>query len=92
MNTGNFTGRNSRPEPLDLLDIYMKGGEGRRWKIVFFIRGDKKNEIEDKRKALNQLILVDADKEDILKFSIELDRLIDKYYSLKLNKKNRADD
>lgn len=52
-----------------------------------FLLEEIKNEIEDKRKALNQLILVDADKEDILKFSIELDRLIDKYYSLKLNKK-----
>ena len=52
-----------------------------------FLLEEIKNEIEDKRKALNQLILVDADKDDILKFSIELDRLIDKYYSLKLNKK-----
>ncbi len=42
MNTGNFTGRNSRPEPLDLLDIYMKGGEGRRWKIVFLLEEIKK--------------------------------------------------
>lgn len=56
-----------------------------------FLLEEIKNEIENKRKALNQLILIDADKEDILRFSIELDRLIDKYYSLELNK-NRADD
>ncbi len=51
---------------------------------------DLKKEIEDKRVSLNQLILTDVDKENILKFSNELDKLIDKYYDYKLNK-NRAD-
>ncbi|QQY80210.1 Spo0E like sporulation regulatory protein [Keratinibaculum paraultunense] len=50
-----------------------------------------KKEIEDKRIKLNKLVLADVDKEDILKFSNELDKLIDKYYIYELNK-NRADD
>ncbi|MCF6461454.1 aspartyl-phosphate phosphatase Spo0E family protein [Clostridium sp. Cult3] len=49
-----------------------------------------KSQIEDKRRKLNQLILRNANKEDILKFSVELDKLIDKYYIFELNK-NRAD-
>ena len=49
-----------------------------------------KNEIEEKRRKLNQMILVEVDKDEVLKFSVELDKLIDKYYYLELNK-SRAD-
>ncbi len=49
-----------------------------------------KIEIEDKRIKLNELVISDINKDDVLKFSIELDRLIGKYYDIELNKK-RAD-
>ena len=48
-----------------------------------------KGEIEEKRYSLNKMILTDINREELLKYSIELDRLIDKYY-LELNK-NRAE-
>ncbi|NMA86706.1 MAG: Spo0E family sporulation regulatory protein-aspartic acid phosphatase [Tissierellia bacterium] len=47
-----------------------------------------KSEIERKRYKLNKMILTDINREELLKYSVELDRLIDKYY-LELNK-NRA--
>lgn len=49
-----------------------------------------KDEIEEKRSKLNQMILVNMDRDEVLKYSVELDRLIDKYYYLELNK-NRAE-
>jgi hypothetical protein len=49
-----------------------------------------KIEIEDKRRKLNELVVSSIDKDEVLKFSIELDRLIGKYYDVELNKK-RAD-
>lgn len=48
-----------------------------------------KKEIEEKRYRLNKMmILADVNREELLKYSVELDKLIDKYY-LELNK-NRA--
>ncbi len=45
-----------------------------------------KSQIEKKRGQLNEMVIMDTDKEELLKYSIELDRLIDLYYSLELNK------
>jgi hypothetical protein len=45
-----------------------------------------KTEIEEKRCKLNKMmILEDVSREELLKYSVELDRLIGKYY-LELNK------
>lgn len=41
------------------------------------------DELEEKRQLLNELILKKADYEQILKISIELDELIEKYYNLR---------
>ena len=49
-----------------------------------------KGEIENKRMSLNQLILRGINKDKILKCSIELDKLIVKYYDIKLGSR-RAD-
>lgn len=47
-----------------------------------------KKDIEIKREELNKMIIrKDVDKNDVLKFSEELDNLIDRYYKLELNKK-----
>lgn len=45
--------------------------------------------IEKKRNQLNNMILSNINKEQLLKYSMELDKLINDYYS-ELNK-NRAD-
>lgn len=42
-----------------------------------------KEEMERKRLLLNELIQKNADYEAILKVSVELDELIEKYYNLK---------
>lgn len=42
-----------------------------------------KDELEEKRKELNELIHENAKYEEILKVSVELDLLIEKYYNLK---------
>ncbi len=44
-------------------------------------------EIELKRIQLNEMVIDDTDKEDLLKFSEELDDLISRFYQLKFNKK-----
>ena len=49
-----------------------------------------RNEIENKRISLNQLILRDINEDEILRFSVELDKLIVKYYDIKLDRQ-RAD-
>ncbi len=41
------------------------------------------DELEEKRQLLNELIQKKADYEEILKISIELDELIEKYYNLR---------
>lgn len=46
-----------------------------------------KTEIEVKRKELNLLVVKDINRDEVLKFSVELDKLIDKYYSIQLDKK-----
>lgn len=46
-----------------------------------------KTEIETKRKELNLLVVKDINRDEVLKFSVELDKLIDKYYSIQLDKK-----
>ncbi|MCF6464803.1 hypothetical protein C3E90_02680 [Clostridium sp. Cult2] len=46
-----------------------------------------KTEIETKRNELNLLAVKDINRDEVLKFSIELDRLIDKYYNVQLDKK-----
>jgi diphthamide synthase subunit DPH2 len=46
-----------------------------------------KTEIETKRKELNLLVVEDINKDEVLKFSVELDKLIEKYYSIQLDKK-----
>lgn len=46
-----------------------------------------KEEIEAKRRILNRMIAKGVDKKDLLRFSQELDKLIDKYYKLNLDKK-----
>jgi len=43
-------------------------------------------EIEIKRMELNRMVVDNVDKEALLKFSIELDVLIKKFYEIKLNK------
>lgn len=45
-----------------------------------------KDQIEKKQGQLNRMVISDVDRKELLKYSIELDRLIDKYYSLELNK------
>lgn len=49
-----------------------------------------KREIENKRIKLNQLALKDISRDELLKFSVELDELIVKYYDIKLDRQ-RAD-
>ena len=44
-----------------------------------------KEEIEQKRKELNDIVIECPDKEKIVIFSQELDMLINKYHSLQLN-------
>ena len=44
-----------------------------------------KIEIEDKRRELDRLIVSEMDRDEILKFSMELDKLIGKYYNLELS-------
>lgn len=46
-----------------------------------------KEEIEEKRNRLNNLIIESIDSNELLKFSVELDELIEKYYKLELNKR-----
>jgi len=46
-----------------------------------------KEEIEAKRRILYRMIAKGVDKKDLLRFSQELDKLIDKYYKLDLDKK-----
>jgi hypothetical protein len=46
-----------------------------------------KIEIEDKRMRLNKLVVSDINKDEVLKFSVELDKLIGKYYDIGLDKK-----
>ena len=43
-----------------------------------------KEEIELKRKRLNEMVVDSVDKEAVLKFSVELDDLIGRFYELKL--------
>ena len=45
-----------------------------------------KSQIEKKQGQLNKMIIADIDKDKLLKYSVELDRLIDQYYFLELNK------
>ncbi|NMB08043.1 MAG: Spo0E family sporulation regulatory protein-aspartic acid phosphatase [Tissierellia bacterium] len=45
-----------------------------------------KSQIEKKQGQLNKMIIADIDRDKLLKYSVELDRLIDQYYSLELNK------
>ena len=47
-------------------------------------------EIENKRGKLNQIVLKGSNKDEILKFSIELDELIGKYYNIKLDKEGQG--
>lgn len=65
----------------------MKGMEmvGRECKLK-----EVKREIENKRIKLNQLALKDISRDELLKFSVELDELIVKYYDIKLDRQ-RAD-
>lgn len=49
-----------------------------------------RNEIENRRISLNQLVLKDISEDEILRFSVELDKLIVKYYDIKLDRQ-RAD-
>ncbi|MBZ2174233.1 aspartyl-phosphate phosphatase Spo0E family protein [Schnuerera sp. xch1] len=46
-----------------------------------------KKDIEIKRKELHRMINKEIDKDELLKYSVELDEVIGKYYSVKLNKK-----
>lgn len=46
-----------------------------------------REEIEIKRKELNRMIIEEVDKEELLKFSVELDNLIGRYYKLESNRK-----
>lgn len=46
-----------------------------------------KTEIETKRRELNSLVTKDMNKDEVLEFSVELDKLIDKYYNVQLDKK-----
>lgn len=55
-----------------------------------YLLDELKIEIENKRKTLNQLIISDISRNELLKISIELDKLIGRYYDIELNKK-RAD-
>lgn len=52
-----------------------------------YLLEELKSEIEVKREKLNNLILREVSKEEVLKFSVELDKLIHKYYKYS-NKKN----
>lgn len=45
-----------------------------------------KIEIENKRMKLNKLIVSNINKDEVLKFSVELDKLIGKYYDIGLDK------
>ncbi|NMB27240.1 MAG: aspartyl-phosphate phosphatase Spo0E family protein [Tissierellia bacterium] len=49
-----------------------------------------KKEIENKRINLNQLVIKGINRDELLKFSVELDNLIVKYYDIKLDRQ-RAD-
>lgn len=49
------------------------------------LKEELKKEIETKRNILNRMIAKGMNKEDILKFSQELDELIGKYHKLDLN-------
>lgn len=42
-----------------------------------------KDEIENKRRILNELVLKEIDRDELLRFSVELDKLIIKYYGIK---------
>lgn len=46
-----------------------------------------KTEIETKRKELNFLVSKDLKRDEVLEYSVELDKLIDKYYRVQLEKK-----
>jgi len=52
---------------------------------------DLKSEIEVKRQELNRLIIGSIDKNKILKFSMELDKLIYQYCNLEKKNKKRAE-
>lgn len=45
-----------------------------------------KDEIENKRRILNELVLKEIDRDELLRFSVELDKLIIKYYGIKLDR------
>ena len=47
-----------------------------------------KHEIENKRARLNNLIVSDGDKNEVLEYSMELDRLIGEFYEQELNGQN----
>lgn len=49
------------------------------------LKEELKKEIENKRVILNKMVLDDADKDIVLKYSKELDELIGKYHKLDLN-------
>lgn len=55
-----------------------------------YLLDELKSEIEDKRNRLNELVISDISKNELLKISVELDKLIGRYYDIELNKK-RAD-
>lgn len=46
-------------------------------------------ELEKKRKLLNDLIQKDANYEEILKVSVELDTLIEEYYGINIKKEKK---
>lgn len=43
-------------------------------------------EIELKRTQLNEMVIGNIDKDDLLRYSVELDNLISRFYEIKLNK------
>ncbi|NLW22492.1 MAG: Spo0E family sporulation regulatory protein-aspartic acid phosphatase [Tissierellia bacterium] len=46
-----------------------------------------KNQIEEKKRRLNEMVLEEINKKEILEFSEELDQLILEYYRLESDKK-----
>lgn len=54
--------------------------------------GEVKEKIEKMRNTLNRLIILDVDKEEILQFSRELDKLILEYYNLELYENGKRAD
>lgn len=54
-----------------------------------FLLEELKNEIENKRACLNNLIVEDGDRNEVLESSMELDKLIGEYYAYELENLNR---